>query len=114
MTYPLIIFVFLILAIVTVLVYVIPAVSELFATSEVELPMATKALIATSDFLIYNWALLLLFIAFVSLLFYGYKNTEKGKANFDYFLLSLPLVGKVYKNYLLASFATNMGSLISS
>jgi type II secretory pathway component PulF len=89
-------------------------VSQLFETSEVELPPATKALITTSNFVIYNWPLLILFLATSLLLFYGYKNTEKGRANLDYFILSLPLVGKVYKNYILASLSTNLGSLIAS
>jgi type II secretory pathway component PulF len=114
LTYPVIIFLFLILAIIIVLAYVIPAVSQLFETSEVELPAATKALIATSNFVIFNWPILILFLATVLLLFYGYKSTEKGRANLDYFILSLPLVGKVYKNYILASLSTNLGSLISS
>lgn len=114
LTYPAIIFSFLILAVVIVLIYVIPAVSQLFETSEVELPLATKALIASSDFMIYNWWLLLLFIATILVLFYGYKNTEKWQANIDYFILNLPLVGKVYKNYILASLSTNLWSLISS
>lgn len=114
LTYPIIIFLFLGLAIIIVLAYVIPAVSQLFETSDVELPGATKALIATSNFVIYNWPLLILFTATALLIFYGYKNTEKWRANLDYFLLSLPLVGKVYKNYLLASLSTSLGSLISS
>jgi len=114
LTYPAIIFSFLVLAIVIVLIYVIPAVSKLFETSEVELPVATKALVWTSNFLIYNWPILILFLATAGVLFYGYKNTEKGRANIDYIILRLPLVWKVYKNYLLASLSTNLGSLVSS
>jgi type IV pilus assembly protein PilC len=45
LTYPLIIFIFLILALVIVLAYVIPAIQPLFIDSDVELPVATKALI---------------------------------------------------------------------
>lgn len=114
LTYPIIIFLFLFLAIIIVLAYVIPAVSQLFETSDVELPLSTQALIATSNFVIYNWPVLIFFILTGIVFFYGYKNTEKGKANIDYFLLGLPLVGKVYKNYILASLSTNMGSLIAS
>lgn len=114
LTYPTIIFAFLILAIIIVLTYVIPAVSQLFETSEVALPAATIALIATSNFVIYNWAILLLLIATLLVLFYGYKNTEKWKANIDYFILGLPLIGRVYKNYLLASISTSLWSLIAS
>ncbi len=114
LTYPAIIFLFLVLAIVIVLIYVIPAVSQLFETSEVTLPLATRALIATSNFVIFNWALILLFLATSIVLFYGYKNTEKGRANLDYFILGLPLIWKVYKNFLLASLSTNLGSLVAS
>lgn len=114
LTYPTIIFLFLILAIIIVLAYVIPAVSDLFETSEVELPTATKALIATSDFVIYNWPIIVLFIATLAVLFYGYKNTDSWKANIDYILLRIPLVGKVYRNYLLANLSTNLWMLISS
>lgn len=62
LTYPLIIFIVLAIAILTVLVFVIPALSQLFMTSEVELPAATKALVATSDFVKYNWYMLIFFI----------------------------------------------------
>jgi type II secretory pathway component PulF len=83
--------VFLILAIVIVLVYVIPAISQLFSTSEVELPFATRALIASSNFMVYNWFIVILFVVTILVLFFGYKNTERGRVNWDYFLLKLPL-----------------------
>lgn len=114
LTYPAIIFLFLILAIVIVLAYVIPAVSQLFETSEVTLPSATVALIATSNFVIYGWAYIILFLLMAIVIFYWYRSTENGRANYDYFLLGLPLVWKVYKNYILASLSTNLWSLISS
>lgn len=114
LTYPAIIFLFLLAAIVIVLTYVIPSVSQLFETSEVSLPLATRALIATSNFVIYNWPYIILFVAASALSFYAYKNTEKGQMTLDHFLLSLPLVGKVYKNYILAALATNLWSLIAS
>ena len=114
LTYPTIIFLFLILAIVIVLIYVIPAVSQLFETSEVELPAATKALIATSNTVIYNWPIILLILASAAVWFYGYKNTEKWRANLDYILLRIPLVWTVYRNYLLAQLSTNLWSLVSS
>lgn len=114
LTYPLIIFLFLILAIIIVLVYVIPSVSQLFENAEAELPRATKALIATSNFVIYYWYYILFFLAAAGVSFYGYVHTEKGRANIDYMLLKLPLVWKVYRNYLLASLSTNLWMLVSS
>jgi type II secretory pathway component PulF len=51
LTYPVIIFFVLIIAIVVVLTYVVPQIITLFETSEVDLPFATKTLIFTSSFL---------------------------------------------------------------
>lgn len=114
LTYPAIIFIFLIVAIVIVLTYVIPAVSQLFETSDTELPFATIALVASSDFIIGRWYVLLLFIASALAWLYAYKNTESWKIHIDHFLLGLPLFWKVRKNYMLAIFATNLWTLIAS
>ena len=114
LTYPFVIFLFLIIAVLVVLTYVIPAVSQLFESSDTTLPFATIALIATSDFVIARWYIILLLIAFLAVLVYGYKNTDSGKVNTDYFLLQLPLFWAVRRNYILAMFATNFWTLVAS
>lgn len=114
LTYPLIIFLFLLISVVIVLTYVIPAIKPLFATSDVELPFATQALIGTSDFIQGNFLLIGLFFFTCFVIYVAYKNTEKWKANFDYMLLNLPLVGTVYKNYILSNIASNLWTLFGS
>ena len=114
LTYPFVIFIFLIIAVLIVLTYVIPAVSQLFESSDTALPFATIALIATSDFVISKWFIILLFISLIFVLIYGYKNTDSWKINTDYFLLQLPLIWIVRRNYMLAMFATNFWTLIAS
>ncbi|MDD2907954.1 MAG: type II secretion system F family protein [Candidatus Gracilibacteria bacterium] len=114
LTYPMIIFLFLFLALGIVLTYVIPSIKPLFDDAGVELPIATKALLATSDFMINNIWLIFLFIATVIVLLIGYKNTKSGKIAIEGFLFSLPLVGKIYKNYILANIASNLATLIGS
>jgi len=114
LTYPTIIFLFLFLSVLIVLTYVIPAITPLFETAEVELPLATRALIATSDFIRFNSLMLLFVFATVITLIVGYKNTERWRKSIDYFLLSLPLVGVVYKNYILSSISLNLWNLVGS
>ena len=114
LTYPTIIILFLIASVVAVLLFVIPAIKPLFDTAEVELPASTKALIGTSDFIANNFLLIALFFITAWVLFIGYKNTEKWKANIDYTLLHLPLVGTVYKNYVLSSIASSLWTLIGA
>lgn len=114
LTYPIIIFLFLILAVIVVLSYVIPSLRPLFAESWVELPFATKTLIWTSDFLINNYLVILLFLFFLFVIFVWYRNTSEWKAKMNNILLSLPLVWKVYQNYILASASATLWNLVWS
>lgn len=114
LTYPFVIFLFLVIAVIIVLTYVIPAVSQLFETSEATLPFATIALISTSDFVMTRWYIIILTLLLAIVLLYGYKNTDSWRVNTDYFLLQLPLIWVVRRNYMLAMFATNFGTLVAS
>ena len=114
LTYPTIIFLFLFVSVLIVLTYVIPAITPLFDTAEVALPFATVALINTSDFIRSHFLVLIFFFAVLAVSYMWYKNTEKWRANIDYFLLGLPLIGTVYKNYILSSLSLNLWNLVGS
>jgi type II secretory pathway component PulF len=90
--YPFIIFIFLVLAIVVVLSYVIPALTPLFATADVELPLATRSLIATSDFLLNNYWYIILFIFGGAIALFSFKSTKEGKNKLSNFMLATPLI----------------------
>jgi len=111
LTYPVIIFLFLILALLIVLTYVIPELKDLFNSAEVELPMSTKLLIGASDFVKNNlWLLFLGFLSFIVFL-YWYKSTESWKKSIENFIFWLPLVGDVYRNYILSNIASTLWGL---
>lgn len=114
LTYPIIIFLFLIAAVVAVLAYVIPSLTPLFVTADVELPWATVALINVSDFLIENYIyiLFLLFASFV--LLYWYSATKEWRDKINNIALHLPLVWKVYQNYVLSSISASLWTLVWS
>lgn len=114
LTYPLIIFIFLFLALAIVLTYVIPAIQPLFEDAWIDLPLATKALIWTSNFIINNSWVMILFFATTFVLFIWFKNTRSWRESLERFLLDFPLVWKIYKNYILANIAANLSSLIWS
>lgn len=114
LTYPIIIFVFLLIAVLIVLAYVIPSILPVFSNSWVELPFATKLLISTSNFIVNNFFLLIFLFVLIIIAFLIYKNTEKWQLAISNLLLKTPLIWSVYRNYLLAIFASNLWSLISS
>ena len=114
LTYPLIIFIFLLVAVLIVLTYVIPAILPVFDNSWVELPFATIMLISVSNFIRDNALLLILFFIATAIFFSFYKNTQKWRLVISNFLLNFPIVWTVYRNYILSIFASNLGTLMSS
>lgn len=114
LTYPLIIILFLVAAVMIVMTYVIPSIIPLLDETWVDRPLATQALISTSDFVSNNFFGIIIFFALMFFGFLFYKNTENWKKVIDNLLLKFPLVGPVYKNYILASSASILWSLLNS
>ncbi|MCX6763058.1 MAG: type II secretion system F family protein [Candidatus Moranbacteria bacterium] len=93
---------------------VIPKLTEMLKETNAKLPITTKMLIWTGDFMQhYWWAVLIAIIAAVVGLVY-YINTDDGKKEFDVIKLKIPLVGKVLRYIYLARFAENLSTLVRS
>jgi type II secretory pathway component PulF len=114
LTYPFIIILFLIWAVVVVMTYVVPSLVPLIEEAWVEKPFATTALIATSNFFVNNYIFLILVLIFSWFLFYSFSMSENWKRMIDSTLLKLPLVGDVYRNYIVASSASILWNLLNS
>lgn len=113
LTYPMIIIIFLIIAVSIVMIVVIPALLPIFESSDVELPIATKALVATSDFFTANILAILFSIAAWIFFIVGYKKTRSWKSFFDNLMLEIPLISDISKNYIISNIATNLWTLIT-
>lgn len=112
--YPLVVTVVAIIAIVGLLVFVVPQIVKVFEASKQVLPLITRIMIATSDFL-RNYGLYaaiiitILVISFVKSL----KNHE-AKLRFHRKLLELPIAGKLLMNIDIARFTNTLSLLLSS
>lgn len=114
LAYPAIILSFLIAAILVVMVFVIPKLLPLFETANTTLPLSTRSLIATSNFVSSHFIFIAFVIFTIGSLGYGYIQTPNGKRNFDELLVGIPLVGTVYKNYLIVRISTTLGLLLGA
>ena len=94
---------------------VVPIFATLFAGLGVDLPLATRIVIAASNFVGSIFGLLLLIgfigIAVIIRVWYG---TPQGKYAIDSTLLKLPLVGILLRKIAVARFTRTLGTLISS
>lgn len=117
LTYPFIIFFFLVLALIVVMVYVIPQIMPMIADMTTEIPWSTRSLVATSDFFKENIVYIILSMIGLTLIFLGFIRTKPGRHWIDGQKITFPVVWKVYKNYLVVqlmnTFSLLMGSGVS-
>ncbi len=114
MIYPIIIFCALILMVTLMLVFVIPNVAGILGSFHVQLPLATRVLLALSHAITrYGWFIGPIIIALV-ILFIRWTKTPKGKWRWDGFLLRIPRIGKVIQEYNVALFTRSLAALLHS
>ncbi len=114
LTYPFIIFLVLVSAILVVMVMVIPKIKWLFEEAWIDFPISTQMLIWTSDFISANFIYIIFFFLVIWFFIYSYKSTSRWKYDFEMLLFSTPLVWEVYVNYVLTWISSNLWNLLSS
>ncbi len=114
MMYPMIVFLLLIGVVTAMMVFVIPKLTELFATSGNELPLITKIVVAISNFMINEKWLLITIILAIGFLFSIFRKTDFGRYAIDKFKISMPIFGPLFKKAYLSRFARSLSNLLDS
>ncbi len=92
--------------------FVVPQLSVILEETGQDLPLTTRALIATSHFM-RDWALLLLTVPLAMAAgLWRYIKTPKGTKNRDILLLKVPILGGILRKIYLARFTENLSVLI--
>jgi len=105
MRYPTFVIIAMAAAIAIINLFVIPSFAKVYKGFNAELPAMTKILIASSDFTVHYWPLLMAMIVGAIFGFKGYVKTSQGKLNWDRIKLKLPVVGSIIEKATLARFA---------
>lgn len=103
--YPSFVIIAIGVAIAILSLFVIPAFEKVFASFGAELPLATRIILAVSDFSVTYWPHIL---GGMLLTFYAFKRwagTESGAYLWDRFKLRLPIIGSILLRSTLARFA---------
>lgn len=114
MIYPIMVFVMMIVVMGIMMFFVVPKLTSLYVQSNIDLPLPTKILIGTSSFLINNWYILLTLIILGGIFFRKWISTPNGKFKFDYFLIKIPLIGKIVRGTNLTNFTRTFGLLTTA
>ncbi len=114
LTYPIVIFTLLIAVIAIMLVYVIPQLTDLFSSTGAELPLVTRIVVAMSDFILNQQALIIAGVVGLGVFISFFKRTSAGQYFFDKILISIPIFGILFKKSYLSRFARSLNNLLDS
>lgn len=105
MRYPSFVIIAMIAAIGVINVFVIPAFAKVYAGFNAELPLMTRVLLASSNFTVHYWPLMLAAIVAGVFSFKTYIATANGRYQWDKLKLRFPIVGTIILKGTLARFA---------
>lgn len=114
LTYPFFVLVVAAAVLIVLMTQVIPTLSGIFADLGGELPLITRIMVSTSDFLTKMWLWLVLAVLVVCILWECWIRTSSGRIWKAKSALLLPFVGRIYEMNAAAQFAGSMSVLLIS
>lgn len=99
---------------VIMLTSVVPKISKVFLHAKIQLPLMTRMLIGTSNFLSSFWWLCILMIIGFVYLFLRYIKTPDGRAKWDRLRLKVPVFGPITQMVAVARFSRTLSTLLGS
>lgn len=115
LTYPAIVLVIAIAAIIFIMVYVVPQFVEIYQSIDgAKIPGITIFIMNTSDFLRNKWWLILIVLTlFIGINYYLYKNVKVFKTLVQWIIMHLPVFGNVVIYNEVTMFTKTFASLLS-
>lgn len=114
LTYPLVIMFVMVGMGIFMMVVVIPKLTAVFIEMNIELPFATKVLVATSDFVSNNVVLTLVGLVVFVFTYVRLLKIDKFRFQVHRMMLNLPVIGIIIKKINLARFARTISSLLKT
>ena len=108
MRYPSFVIMAMVIALIIINLFVIPAFARVYAGFHAELPTVTKMLIGFSGFMVNYWLLMLAVLVAAILGLRFYISTPDGRYRWDRYKFRLPVVGSIILKATLSRFARGM------
>ena len=114
MTYPVVVFCFSMLMLLGLLFFVLPKFKGIFETMQLELPLTTKLMLNSSEYVQQYWYIALVVMVGLVLGIRLIARTDKGRYAIDAAKLRVPVFGDLLLKTAVSRFARTFGTLISS
>jgi len=112
MTYPVVVFIIAIIAVIGMLLFIVPVFAGMFSSLGGQLPLPTQVLVSMSNFLkVGIWPMLV--VVGVFMFWWGrHKNDRAVRERLDPIKLKVPVFGKLFQKIAVSRFTRNFGTMI--
>lgn len=114
MVYPAVLFVLAVAAVIFLMLFFIPKFKTLFEDFQAALPLITRVVVGTSEFLMHYGLYVIGGVIGLVFLVRRWLSSTAGKRKFEEILLKLPVIGPLMSQFALARFCRMLGTLIHS
>ncbi|MDD4607348.1 MAG: type II secretion system F family protein [Patescibacteria group bacterium] len=113
MIYPAFIICALVVVAFVMMTFVLPKLLSIITEADMELPITTRMLVATSNFFVGYWWLMIIIVLGLIVTFIFYRKTPEGKMRIDNLKLRIPIVGDLYQKIYLVRFSQGLSVLLA-
>ncbi len=114
MTYPVIVFIMAIVAVIAMLIFIVPIFQKMFENFGGTLPLPTQILVWLSSIMWWFVPLLAIISIVFSIWWQKNKNTERVRKVVDPLKLRIPVFGQLFRKIAIARFARNFSSMMAA
>ena len=114
MVYPIVVFIVMIIVVIEVMIAVIPNFTSMFEDMGTKLPLATRMMVAASNFIIHKWYILIIVVAAIVFGCKAFKKSSVGEQFFSNIAIKAPVFGNLTIKSACSRFARTMSTLMAS
>jgi type IV pilus assembly protein PilC len=114
LAYPVFMVVFALSVTVFLLIYVLPKFADIYSSRGAALPVPTRILLNTSNFVIHNGILLAVAAGAALIAAFFTARTPAGRRAIDYLKLNTPILGSLFRKLYITRGCRTMGTMISA
>lgn len=117
MAYPMVLISITVLAFFGLMIFIIPEIGKVLKDlggADAQLPYITQLMLGISAFIISYWYVIFIILGLATFGIIRYIKTKKGRYQFDYLKLKLPIIKKITSRIAVAHFARTFSALIEA
>ena len=114
LTYPVIVFVMAIVAVIAMLLFIVPVFEKMFKSFGHDLPLPTQILVVMSHAMVWIAPVLIISAVVFAIWWNKNKNVERVRKTVDPWKLRMPVFGNLLKKIAVARFSRNFANMIGA